>query len=249
MSAKRDEIIKYLNEYLCTDQFEDYCHNGLQIEGKENIHKIITGVTISRRLIEAALKRKAEMIIVHHGFFVRDIPSPLQLRGLYKERIKEILRHDLNLAGYHLPLDAHPKIGNNASLSRLFGLKSLISVDVGYVGEFGKIVDLEEFVMEVDKKLDTKSYALKFGKDKIKKIGIISGGASPDFEQVFNKGADVFLCGDMREEVVRKAEEVGINIINAGHYNTEKIGIQNLGKIIEKNFNVKAEFVDIPCEI
>lgn len=249
MIAKRNEIIEYLDDYLKVKDFQDYCHDGLQVEGKENISKVVTGVTLSMRLIREAIKKEAGMLIVHHGIFVRDVPSPLQLKGLQKERVKEILCHDLNLAGYHLPLDAHPRIGNNASLSKMFGLKSLEKADVGFVGKLEMAISLDDFVRLVDKKLNVKSSVLKFGNNKIKRVGIISGGSSPDLEVIFREGADVFLCGDMREEVVRKAEEIGINIINAGHYNTEKLGIQNLGKIVEKNFKVKVEFVDIPCEI
>ncbi len=249
MPAKRNKIIEYLNEYLKAKDFQDYCVNGLQIEGNENVSKIITGVTLSRRLINEAINKKAEMIIVHHGFFVRDIPSPLQLKGLYKERVKTILLHDMNLAGYHLPLDAHPVIGNNINLARLFGVKKCKPFDVGFLGELEKEMDLEDFVKLVDNKLNVKSYALSYGKKKVKKIAIISGGSSPSFEEAFNLSADVFVGGDIREEVVRKIEEIGFNFINAGHYNTEKLGIQNLGKLVEKKFNIKAEFVDVPCEI
>lgn len=249
MSAKRNDIIEYLDEYLKVKDFKDYCHNGLQIEGKENISKIVSGVTISMKLIEEAVQRKADMIIVHHGFFILDIPSPLELRGLYRARIKEILLHDLNLAGYHLPLDAHPTIGNNISLCKLFGVKKINKVDVGFIGELEEAVDLGEFVKMVNEKLETKSSVFSFGKKKVKNVAIISGGSSPDFEAAFNQGADMFIGGDMREGIVRKIEEIGLNFINAGHYNTEKLGIQNLGKLIEKKFKVKTEFVDIPCDI
>lgn len=249
MPVKRNKIIEYLNGYLKVKDFQDYCANDLQIEGSESVSKVIIGVTISRRLIDEAINKKAEMIIVHHGFFVRDIPSPLQLKGLYKERIKTILLHDMNLAGYHLPLDAHPVIGNNISLAKLFGVKKCKPFDVGFIGELDKEMDFEKFIELVNLKLNVKSYALSYGKKKVKKIAIISGGSSPDFEQAFNLGADVFVGGDIREEVVRKIEEIGFNFINAGHYNTEKLGIQNLGKLIEKKFNIKVEFVDVPCEI
>ncbi len=182
-------------------------------------------------------------------FFVRDISSPLQLKGLYKERIKALLLNDISLAGYHEPLDAHPVIGNNISLCKLFGLKKCKPFDVGFVGELDKDIEILEFKRMVDSKLNARSTLLLSGKKKIKKVGIISGGSSPYFEQALENGADVFIGGDLREEVVRKIEETGFNFINAGHYNTEKLGIQNLGKLIEKKFKIKAEFVDIPCEV
>lgn len=249
MSAKRDDIIEYLAEYLSVKDFEDYCHNGLQIEGKGNVSKVVLGVTLSRKLIGEVVKRKADMLIVHHGIFVRDVPAPLQLKGLYKERVKEILLNDINLAGYHLPLDAHPEIGNNISLCKLFGVKKCKKVDVGFVGELDETIGILEFKKIVDAKLGIESFLLSPGKQKIKYVGIISGGSSPYFEQMLENGADLFIGGDVREEVVRKIEEVGINYINAGHYNTEKLGIQNLGKLLEKKFKIKAEFVDVPCEV
>lgn len=249
MIAKRDEIVGYLSEYLKAKDFEDYCHNGLQIEGKENISKIVTGVTLSMRLIREALKKKAEMIVAHHGIFTRDIPSPLQFKGLHKERIKSMLLNDMNLVGYHLPLDAHPVIGNNISLCKLFGLKKCKPFYIGFVGELNGNNNIFNFQKIVDSKLGVKSYLLSCGKKKIKYVGIVSGGSSPHFEQAIENGADLLIGGDVREEVVRKLEEANFNYINAGHYNTEKLGIQNLGKLIEKKFKIKAEFVDIPCEI
>jgi dinuclear metal center YbgI/SA1388 family protein len=249
MPAKRDKIIEYLDKYLKVKDFEDYCNNGLQIEGKENISKIITGVSLSQRLINEAIGKKADMIIVHHGIFLNDVPSPLRLKGLMKNRIKTILENDINLVGYHLPLDAHSIIGNNISLAKLFGVKKCQPIDVGFVGELDRKIDFEKFVDLVNQKLDVKSFILPYGKKKIKRVAIISGGASPEFEIANELGVDVYISGDIRESVVRRIEEVKINFINAGHYNTEKLGIQNLGKLLEKKFKVETEFVDVPCEV
>jgi len=249
MSVKRNKIIEYLNEYLKVDDFKDGCYNGLQIEGKENILKIVTGVSLSQRLIGEALKKNADMMIVHHGFFTDSVPSPLQLKGIMKNRIKMILENNINLAGYHLPLDVHPLIGNNISLTKLFGAKKCKPFDVGFVGELDKEMDFDKFVRLVEKKLDVKSFVLPYGKKKIKTVAVISGGASPYYRQAIEMGADVFVTGDMRENVVREAEEIEMNIINAGHYNTEKIGIVNLGKLIKKKFKVGVEFVDVPNEV
>lgn len=249
MPVKRNKIIEYLDKYLEVKKFQDYCANGLQIEGKENVSRIIIGVSLSQRLIYGAIKKKADMIIVHHGIFLNDVPSPLQLNGLIKERIKMILFNDINLAGYHLPLDAHPKVGNNISLARLFGVRKCKPVYIGFVGELANEISFKEFVKIVEKRLKIKSFILPYGKERVKKIGIISGGSSASFEDVFKAGADVFLGGDIKQSEVRKMEEAGINYINAGHYNTEKLGIQNLGKLIEKKFRIKVEFVDVPCEV
>ncbi|MCK5476243.1 MAG: Nif3-like dinuclear metal center hexameric protein [Candidatus Pacebacteria bacterium] len=249
MLVKRDKIIQYLNDYLNINSFEDYCNNGLQIEGKNDVSKVITGVSLSQKLIDKAVSKKADMIIVHHGIFIGDTPSPLVLRGIVKERIKKVLMNDINLAGYHLPLDAHFEIGNNISLCKSFGIKKCEPFDVGFIGQLEEEMGFDEFTNLVDRKLETKSFVLPFGKKKIKKVAIISGGSSPSFEKAKEVGADVFIAGDVREEVVRKIEESEINFINAGHYNTEKFGVQNLGKLIEKKFKVDVEFVDIPCEV
>lgn len=249
MSVKRDKIIAFCNEYLKVKNFEDYCFNGLQIEGKSDVSKIITGVSLSKVLVEKAIEKKADIIMVHHGFFKGDVPCPLVLAGFMKNRVKMLLESDMNLAGYHLPLDAHPVIGNNISLCKMLGVKKTKPFDCGFIGELERETDFEKFRKKVEEQLCTHTFALEAGKKKVKKVGIISGGDSPDFELAFLSGADVFVTGDIREDVVRKIEEVGINFINAGHYNTEKEGIRNLGNLVAKKFKIEAEFVDVPNEV
>lgn len=249
MAVQRKKIVDFCMEYLQTDSFEDYCFNGLQIEGAEKVSKIITGVSLSKKLIKEAASRQAQMILVHHGIFGNDIPSPLRLKGVMKERVKMVLENDMNLVGFHLPLDAHPIIGNNISLAKILGLKKTKPFDIGFIGELDRDIDFDKFKVVVDRKLNTNSFVLPFGNKKIGKVAIVSGGSSSRFEEAFSGGADVLVCGDIREEVVRKAEEIGINIINAGHYNTEKEGVRNLGELLKKKFKIDVEFVDIPCEI
>jgi len=206
-------------------------------------------VSLSQKLIKKAIEKKADMIVVHHGIFLNDIPSPLQLKGLVKERIKMVLCNNISLAGYHLPLDAHTKIGNNINLAKLLGVRNCKPVNVGFMGYLDRNLSFEKFAELADKKLGVKSFTLPYGKKIVRKVAIISGGSSPYFEEAFELGADVFLGGDIRESEVRKMEEIGINYINAGHYNTEKLGIQNLGELVEKKFKVKVEFVDVPNEV
>lgn len=249
MSAERNQIIKFCEEYLQVKKFEDYCHNGLQVEGTGKINKIITGVSFSRALIEKAIEKKAQMIIVHHGIFGNAFEKPPVIKNFMRNRLKLLLTNDINLAGFHLPLDAHPIIGNNISLCRLLGVKNPQPFAVGFYGSLNKEVGLIDLTKLINKKLNTKSSVVFGGNGKVKKLGIVSGGASTDFVEAAELGADTLLCGDLQEHVVRAAEEMNINIINAGHYNTEKLGIQNLGNLIAKKFKIKAEFVDIPCEI
>lgn len=255
MSVDRDKIIKFCEGYLKVEKIKDYCHNGLQVEGAKEVDKIIVGVSLSQKLIKAAVAKKAQMIIVHHGFFKEAIGQPPIIKGHTKERLKLLLSNDINFAGFHLPLDAHPVIGNNMSLAKLFDLKNIRPIntpdygEIGFIGSFAKPKLFSEFVKEVNKKLSTKSYSIPAGSKHVKKLGIISGGASPDYIDAAKMGADVYLCGDIREGLVEAIKETKINFINAGHYNTEKLGIQNLGNLIAKKFKIKVEFVDVPCEI
>jgi len=249
MQIERNKIVKYCEDYLKVKNFEDYCVNGLQVEGAEKVSKIITGVSLSEKLIRETIKKKAKMIIVHHGLFKNSIGTPPVIKGFTKNRIKLLLENDINLLGFHLPLDAHPMIGNNISLCKLLNIENVKPFDVGFAGELKKEMNINNFVELINKKLDTNSYTILAGKKKVKKVGIISGGASPEFRLAHELNADTYICGDVREEIVEAVKEVGINFINAGHYNTEKSGIQNLGNLIAKKFKIKIEFVDIPCEI
>lgn len=247
--SKTKEITKFCEEYLKVEDYKDYCHNGMQVEGAAEVNKIITGVSFSQKLIEAAIERKAQMIIVHHGMFSGQFGELPVIKGAIKNRLKILLNNEINLLGFHLPLDAHIEIGNNASLARLLGVENLKPVDVGFVGDLNAEMSIEDFVKAVENKLNAKTINVLAGTKLVKKIGIISGGASNSYHDMLENGADTFLCGDLRENVVREAEEVGINIINAGHYNTEKLGVQNLGNLIAEKFGIEVEFVDVPNSI
>ena len=253
--ANRNKIIEFCNEYLKADTFNDYCYNGLQIEGREDISKIVTGVSLSKQFIKKAIDEKADMIIVHHGLFKNQLGDPPRIIGIFRDRIKLLLEHNINLCGYHLPLDAHPEIGNNISLARLLELQDIECLnspfygDIGYVGDVKDQITFAEFIKLIDNKLDTHSYIIAAGHEFVKKVGIISGGSSVEYSSAFEKGADTFISGDIKENVVREVEEIGMNFINAGHYNTEKLGVQNLGKLVSETFNINTKFVDIPCKI
>ena len=253
--TNRNDIIKFCDEYLKVDTFKDYCYNGLQIEGKENISKIVTGVSLSRQFIKKAIDEKADMIIVHHGLFKNQLGEPPRIIGIFRDRIKLLLEHDINLCGYHLPLDAHPEIGNNISLARLLELQDIKRLnspfygDIGYIGDVKDQMKFAEFIKLIDKKLNTHSYILAAGHEFVKKVGIISGGGSVEYSSAFEQGADTFITGDIKENIVREIDEIGLNFINAGHYNTEKLGVQNLGKLVSETFNIETKFVDIPCKI
>jgi len=254
MSVSRDKIVSFCSDYLKVENFRDYCHNGLQVSGTDKINKIVTGVTISKKLTESAIQKKADMIIVHHGVFMRSFGEFPVIDGYWRERLKLLLNNDISLCGFHLPLDAHPLIGNNISILKVLGLLKVCGIleegqQIGFVGEYKKAVARDKFIELVDKKLETKSVALNFGSKQIKKVGVISGSASSAWSAVLELGCDTFLTGDLREDIVRPVDESGLNIINAGHYNSERFGIINLGKLIQKKFKVSVEFVEISCSV
>lgn len=248
-SIPRNELVSFCEKYLKVKDFQDHCRNGLHVEGKPNIERIVTGVSLSEKLIKEAIRRKADMLIVHHGIFPGNIPQPPIFRGALRKRLKLLLEHELNLCGFHLPLDAHPIIGNNISLCRLLGVQACKPWKVGFIGRLKRPIAFAQFQKQVNLKLGTKSYAISAGPKLTSCVAIISGGASSEYAGVFERGADTYLCGDISEGLVRVIEETGINFINAGHYNTEKLGVINLGKLLVRKFKVQAEFVDIPCEI
>ena len=248
-SASRDEIVKFCSDYLSVKDFEDYCHNGLQVEGAAKVTKIVCGVSWSKKLVQHAIDTKAEMVLVHHGLFGDMLGKPPVIDGYMKGRLVQLLTHDISLVGFHLPLDAHPTIGNNASLCKLLGVKQLEKYDVGFVGNLTKAVTLEAFVADVNKKLNTDSIVIDGGKKQVKRVGIVSGGAARWVYGAAKMGVDTFLCGEPSEDTVRSTEELGVSLIAAGHYNTEKLGVTNLGKLVAKEFGIKAEFFDVPCEI
>ena len=249
MIIKRDKIVKFCEDYLKVKDFEDYCVNGLQIEGKEDIKQIVTGVSFSEKLIKEAVKKKADMIVVHHGIFKSTISEIPKIDGNLKNRLKLILNKDINLCGFHLPLDAHPVIGNNISISKMIGLKNIKPFDIGFIGELSKSLELTKFVLHVNRGLDTNSYVVPAGPKKVKRVGVISGGASTRYKSAASLGADTYICGDIQEFLYQEIRESKINFINAGHYNTEKMGIKNLGNLIAKKFNIKVDFIDVPCDV
>lgn len=243
---ERDRIVQFASSYLNAEDFTDYCVNGLQVAGADDVDRVVSGVSISSRLIEAAINRQAQMVLVHHGFFRGDIPDPLALTGVMRERLALLLRHDINVVGYHLPLDAHPEIGNSALACKRLGLTDIESVDVGFAGSLQAPKSRKSFVKRVEELYERDVQVFAFGPNEVTKVAVVSGGSSPYWVQALRAGADTFVCGDMRENIVRAIEEAGINVINAGHYATEKLGIRALSDLLRESLGIDVDFVDIP---
>lgn len=244
--VQRDEIIRYLNELLKINEFDDLSMNGLQVAGKEQVARVVLGVSISERLFRAALAEQADMIIVHHGAFWKNVPAPYVLTGLHGRRMSLLIKNDVNLAAYHLPLDAHPELGNNAQLVKRLGLAMVKPVEIGFLGQFSAPVPRQQFVATIDDQLQTTSQVFPFGAAEVRRVLVLSGGSSLYYRLALDNGADTFVGGDIREHLVRELEEVGLNFINAGHYNTEKLGVQALGENLSDQFHLECHFIDIP---
>lgn len=246
-NCQRDELTNYVNQLLEVERFQDYCPNGLQVQGKNTIRKIVSGVTASLALIEKAVEAKADAIIVHHGWFWKNDESPI-VGQLYR-RLKLLMDHDISLFAYHLPLDAHPKVGNNAQLGKIAGwkytgqssIKSLISL-----GEPKSVQTLENFAVTLGKNLGREPLVIGDKTRKIKRIAWCTGAAQSYFDAAILEGVDVFISGEVSEPTFHLAQESGVAYIAAGHHATERFGVAALGEALAKKFGITHEFIDIP---
>ncbi|GKT12476.1 MAG: hypothetical protein ISEC1_P1454 [Thiomicrorhabdus sp.] len=242
---QRNELVNYLNELLKIDEYNDYAPNGLQVEGCDEIKIIVTGVTACNELINEAIKLNAHAIIVHHGFFWKS--EPQEIVGFKQKRIKNLLVNDINLLGYHLPLDGHSELGNNAELARLWQLKD-ITPDSGLVrlGHLSEPIKIDEFITRVTTTLGRKPLHLKGGPEFVKTVSWCSGGAQNYIDKAVKFGADVYISGEVSEQTMHLAKECGIHYLSAGHHATEKWGIKALGEHLSAKFKLQCHFVDIP---
>jgi len=241
---QQKELTEYLNGFLDIASFKDYAPNGLQVEGKTEIKKIITGVTACQALIDEAITQQADAILVHHGYFWKS--EPQEIVGFKKQRIKSLLLNDINLYGYHLPLDGHQELGNNAMLGKLWGLEDITpSPGLVRLGKLAKPISINKFKGLVDKSLDRESLHLPGGQGMVETIAWCSGGAQGYIDQAIEWNADVFISGEVSEQTTHLAKECGIHYLAAGHHATERVGIKALGEHLAEKFDVECLFIDI----
>ncbi len=239
----------YLNTLLNVSKFRDYAPNGLQVEGKAEVRRIVTGVTASQALLDAALEYEADAVLVHHGYFWKG-EAPV-IRGMKKQRLATLLKHDMSLLGYHLPLDAHPLLGNNAQLATLLGIQTEGVMDerelqgVGNVGALAEPLSLAAFGQQVATALAREPLLIAGGEHPVQRIAWCSGGAQGYIQQAFELGADTYLSGEISEHTVHFARENSIHYIAAGHHATERYGVKALGNHLAEQFGLKCHFVDI----
>ena len=243
---KINDLNDYLNQLLQPERFSDYCPNGLQVEGKREINKIVTGVTASYALLEAALEANADAVLVHHGYFWRG--EALPITGIKKRRIQFLLQHDINLFAYHLPLDMHPELGNNVMLAKQLGLNV-----TGWAGEKNMLLlaelslpqPLKQLVNLIETRLKRVPQVIGDLNKSIQKIALCTGAAQGYIEQAAAANVDVYISGEISEQTVHMARESGMSYISAGHHATERYGIQALGEHLAQKFGLEHQFFDI----
>lgn len=250
MSISRHTLLSTLDSWLKPGDFADYCPNGLQVEGATELSKIVTGVTASQALIDAAIEQGADTLLVHHGYFWKgEDPTVV---GMKQRRLRALLTHNINLIAYHLPLDAHAELGNNAVLGKALGLQQLAPVasqsplGILYQGDSIEEQSLDNFAERVSQAVQRDLVAcVRGGTHNIKRVALCTGGGQGFIDAACDAGADVFISGEISEQTVHVARERGIHYIAAGHHATERFGIRALGEALAKEFALSVEFIDI----
>ncbi|PCM45221.1 Nif3-like dinuclear metal center hexameric protein [Marinobacter sp. ANT_B65] len=241
--AHRDSILAKLNEWLQPENFQDYCPNGLQVEGKGDVKTIITGVTASRALIEAAIAANADMVIVHHGYFWKGEDQRIQ--GMKRDRLKLLLDNDINLVAYHLPLDDHPIYGNNRQLADVLGIQSPRPLNgLVWEGELQEAMSPEQLGVLIAGALHREPLRVGDGKANIRKVGWCTGAAQGFINTAVDAGLDAYISGEISEPTTHTARECGIHYYSAGHHATERYGVKAVGDALENEFGVIHRFID-----
>jgi dinuclear metal center YbgI/SA1388 family protein len=242
-------LVSHLDEYLKVKEIRDHSCNGLQIQGPAMVKKIALAVDFCAESARKADELSADLMIVHHGLIWGGLKS---IRDITYERVRFMMTRNLGLYAAHLPLDVHPLLGNNAQLAKLLNLKNTApfgfrdGLALGVQGEFEEAFLLQELQESINRSLATECRVLSFGKEKIKKLAIVSGGAAWAAEEAIESGCDAYLTGESSHNVYHTAIEGPINIIYAGHYASETPGVKALGNYIEETFAIPSVFVDVP---
>lgn len=247
--AQRDELIDYLDGLLNVSAFDDYCPNGLQVEGRPEINKMIGGVTASQALIDAALDQEADTLLVHHGYFWKG--EDPRVIGMKRRRLASLLEAGINLLAYHLPLDAHPELGNNAQLASMLGLVITGSFgrgagpDIGLVGKLPEAVPAQVFARQLAEKLGRTPLLIPADEGPVHTLAWCTGAAQGYLQSAAALGVDAFLTGEISEQTVHEARELGIHFFSAGHHATERGGVMALGAHLAEKFDISFQFEDI----
>lgn len=243
------QLINYLNEQLQPDLWKDYCPNGLQVAGASEIKHLITAVSACQFVLDAAVKQRAQAVLVHHGYFWRG-EDPC-LTGIKRQRLATLLSHNINLIAYHLPLDGHPEWGNNVQLAQLLHLR--ITGEFGYqhgpaialIGELPSPMSGEELTNFLAEKLKHQPVWIAGNVTQIKRVGWSTGAGQGMIEEASNQQVDAFITGEISERTTHLARESGLHFFAAGHHATEKYGVEALGNHLAEQFGIISQYIDI----
>lgn len=243
---KRDELVGYLDQLLECGRFRDYCPNGLQVEGRPEILCIVAGVTASQALLDEAVARGADAVLVHHGYFWRGEDG--RVTGIRRRRLATLLAADLNLLAYHLPLDAHPAFGNNAQLARRAGWLPegrFGEQDLGWVGRPAEPCSAGEMAARLRAAVAREPMLIGDAGRRVGRVAWCTGAAQGFFESAIALGADLFVSGEISEPTVHLARESGVPYLACGHHASERYGVQALGEHLQDAFGIECSFIEI----
>ncbi len=244
--ASSKNIVEFLNTELSVELFKDYCPNGLQVEGKEEVKKVVSAVTASQNVLTRSVELDADMLIVHHGYFWKGEDQRIQ--GMKRNRLKCLLQQDISLLAYHLPLDAHPEYGNNTQLAKILGIKQsgLLSgeADLVGVGHFENKLLAVELAQLINTKLGREPLHIPGNSAYIDKVAWCTGGAQSYFNHAIESGVDAYITGEVSEQNYHLAKESGVHFFAAGHHATERYGVLAIGDLLSRKFDVEHVFID-----
>ncbi len=243
------EIVDFLNELLKVDEWQDKSKNGLQVEGKKEVNKVAFAVDACMDVFEKAKEIGADMIVVHHGLIWGGIEY---VRGIVRRRLEFLLKNEISLYAVHLPLDAHPSIGNNAQILKVLNLEPVEGFgvyqgrEIGYIGTYDKAMSLDSVLKLIGERINPNLTVLRFGSEKVKRVGVVSGRGGFALDEGIEKGIDLFLTGEHDHSIYHLAKEGEVNVVFAGHYATETFGVKALMKVVGQEFDVDVAFIDCP---
>lgn len=249
MAIELSVLVEESDRFLDAARIQDYCPNGLQVQGRPQVRRIVSGVTASQALLDAAVAADADAVLVHHGYFWKG-ENPCVV-GMKQRRLKTLLGHDISLLAYHLPLDLHPEVGNNVQLGRQLGLSIEGPLEPGnprsivLLGAPAEPTSPADFARHVGAVLGREPLLVE-GDRPIRRIAWCTGGAQGYIDQAIAAGVDAYLTGEVSEQTVHSARENGITFIAAGHHATERYGVQALGRYLAERFGIEHQFIDCP---
>ena len=250
--ARRDELISYLDELLDADGWPDYSPNGLQVPGADEVELVVTGVSAHRELFEAAAAAGAQLVLCHHGIFWGPV-APITEQT--KARLKLLFDDDMSLAQYHLPLDAHPEVGNNALICEGLGLERAEAFgdakgrSIGWIGTAREPLTAAELIERGTALFGSPPLAFESGPDEIRRVGVLSGAGGSALGEAIALGLDAFITGEPSEHVMADAREGGVHFLAVGHYASETFGVRRLGDLLAETFGVSHRFIEVPNPI